>query len=120
MRPQALEVDVQVALDHVEVAAVPGLELVCHTPARGIESDDVYFCILRNHEPVARRAFGPHNLQPAFEALLARVMVVLRQRRLIWPERLQPQLDELCPLGRGRIPVVVLRTPAEPTLLHAT
>ena len=41
-------------------------------------------------------------------------------RRLIWPERLQPQLDELRPLGRGRVPLMVLYTPAEATLLHAT
>src|SRR5260370_19536493 len=120
VRPDAFKVELQVALDHVEVAAVPGLEPVLHTPARGIESYDVYFGVLRNHEPVARRAFGPHNLPPAVEAILTRVMVVLLQRRLVWPRGLQPQLDELGPLGRRRVPLLVLGAPAEPTLLHAT
>ncbi len=77
VRPQALEVDVRIALDHVDVAAVPRLELVRHTPARGIESYDAYFRVLRNHESVARRTFRPHDLQPAFEAIVTREMVVL-------------------------------------------
>ena len=77
VRPQTLQVHVHIAVDHVEVAAVPGLELVRHTPARGIEPYDVYFCPLGNHEPVARRAFGPYNLLPALEAILTRVMVVV-------------------------------------------
>src|SRR5260221_12205396 len=70
VRTQMLEVDVHVAFYQVEVAAVPGRELVRHSPARGIESYDAYFRVLRNHEPVARRAFGPDNLEPAFEAIL--------------------------------------------------
>ena len=46
-------------------------------------------------------------------------MVVLLKRCLVWPGRLQPELNELGPRGRRRVPLVVLGAPAKPPLLHS-
>src|SRR5258708_10889483 len=57
VRPQTLQVHVHIAVDHVEVAAVPRLELVPHRPAHGIEPYGRYFCPLGHHAPAPPRTF---------------------------------------------------------------
>jgi glutamyl-tRNA reductase len=54
------------------------------------------------------------------EAVLRRVLSMLLQCGCLWLRGPQPQLDELSPLGRGRVALLVFRAPVEPALLDTT